>query len=133
MYVPLFRLRENLATDKIGGADTRLRLLADIYDVTERAFAIKFASHSDKDVEEWYRANEGVLREFSQMGRVVQPLGSKSSVTLASTVSQSSVSLSADRSFLLSHSVGITPCLPTSVHLQRAGGLKSLFRRKRDG
>ncbi|KAK1220353.1 hypothetical protein PQX77_016876 [Marasmius sp. AFHP31] len=85
-YIPLFRLRENLPTDKIGGGDTRLRLLADLYGVTERGLTIKFVSLAEKDVNEWYRSNEGVRREFSQLQRIVQPLGSKSSTASAKHV-----------------------------------------------
>ncbi|KAG7097418.1 hypothetical protein E1B28_004765 [Marasmius oreades] len=74
-YIQLFGLCENLPTDKIGGRDTRLRFLADIYEYTEKGFAIKFVSDAEQDVIDWYRANETIRKEFSQIHRLVLPLG----------------------------------------------------------
>ncbi|KAL0580498.1 hypothetical protein V5O48_001485 [Marasmius crinis-equi] len=74
-YMNIFRLRETIPTDKIGGPDARLRILADLYEITERGFAIKFASHSEQDMKSWYRSSENVRKEFSQLERIIQPLG----------------------------------------------------------
>ncbi|KAF9266230.1 hypothetical protein L218DRAFT_102742 [Marasmius fiardii PR-910] len=74
-YVQLFGLTENLPTDKIGGRDTRLRSLADIYECTEKGLRIKFTSHSEQDVNDWYTANETIRREYAHLQRVILPLG----------------------------------------------------------
>ncbi|EEB90679.1 hypothetical protein MPER_11080 [Moniliophthora perniciosa FA553] len=74
-YLSLFPIREEIATDEIRGRDVRLRMLADLYDVTEKAFSIKFTSHTENDVNTWYHETEHARSEFSRIGRYILPLG----------------------------------------------------------
>uniref|UniRef100_A0A0W0FM46 Zn(2)-C6 fungal-type domain-containing protein n=1 Tax=Moniliophthora roreri TaxID=221103 RepID=A0A0W0FM46_MONRR len=74
-YLSLFPIREEIPTDEIRGRDVRLRMLADLYDVTEKAFSIKFTSHTENDVNTWYHETEHARSEFSRIGRLILPLG----------------------------------------------------------
>ncbi|KAK7033603.1 hypothetical protein VNI00_012840 [Paramarasmius palmivorus] len=71
----VFKLPSEFPTDELGGRDVRLKIFADLYDFTGKAFSIKFASHSEQDMNSWYHETEHIRTELSRLGRLILPLG----------------------------------------------------------
>ncbi|KAE9409792.1 hypothetical protein BT96DRAFT_984159 [Gymnopus androsaceus JB14] len=63
-----------LASDLISARDTRLRLLAEMFDIVEAGINIRLESLSDVDVESWYDGFAHVLSGLDRITRLLVPL-----------------------------------------------------------
>lgn len=70
-YLTIFPLASNLPSDLSSGRDLRLRLIAELFDITEAGMAIRLKSLSEADINLWY---DGYAHALSNMGRVTRIL-----------------------------------------------------------
>ncbi|KAJ3812027.1 hypothetical protein F5876DRAFT_38348 [Lentinula aff. lateritia] len=73
-YLTTFPLTSNLPSDMASGRDLRLRLLAELFDITEAGLAIRLQSLSEADVNLWYDGFVHVLSNLSRVARILLPL-----------------------------------------------------------
>ncbi|KAF5393010.1 hypothetical protein D9757_001127 [Collybiopsis confluens] len=74
-YLVLLPLSPHLDLDDIiSGRDLRQRLLAEVFDIVEAGFAIRFQSLSEKDINAWYAGFTHVLSNLARVTRVILPL-----------------------------------------------------------
>ncbi|KAJ4479099.1 hypothetical protein J3R30DRAFT_3289733 [Lentinula aciculospora] len=73
-YLTIFPLTSNLPLDMASGRDLRLRLLAELFDITEAGIAIRLQSLSETDVNSWYDGFVHVLSNLNRVARILLPL-----------------------------------------------------------
>ncbi|KAJ3797558.1 hypothetical protein GGU11DRAFT_784469 [Lentinula aff. detonsa] len=73
-YLNIFPLTSNLPSDIASGRDLRLRLLAELFDITEAGIAIRLESLSEADVNLWYDGFFHVLSNLNRVTRILLPL-----------------------------------------------------------
>ncbi|KAJ3929259.1 MAG: hypothetical protein NXY57DRAFT_433790 [Lentinula lateritia] len=74
-YLKMIALSPDLpGSNLVAGQDLRLRLLAEIFDITEAGIAIRLRSLSDTDVERWHGGFMRVLGSMDRVARIITPL-----------------------------------------------------------
>ncbi|KAE9404892.1 hypothetical protein BT96DRAFT_397932 [Gymnopus androsaceus JB14] len=73
-YLTIFPLASNLPSDRASGRDLRLRLLAELFDITEAGIAIRLKSLSEANVNIWYEGFVHVLANMGRVARILLPL-----------------------------------------------------------
>ncbi|KAJ4479177.1 hypothetical protein J3R30DRAFT_2728303 [Lentinula aciculospora] len=74
-YLKMVALSPDLpGSNLIAGQDLRLRLLAELFDITEAGIAIRLRSLSDIDVEHWHDGFMRVLGSMDRVTRILTPL-----------------------------------------------------------
>ncbi|KAJ3735238.1 hypothetical protein DFJ43DRAFT_1058910 [Lentinula guzmanii] len=74
-YLKMVALSPDLpGSNLIAGQDLRLRLLAELFDITEAGIAIRLRSLSDTDIEYWHDGFMRVLGSMDRVTRILTPL-----------------------------------------------------------
>ncbi|KAJ3785183.1 hypothetical protein GGU10DRAFT_398949 [Lentinula aff. detonsa] len=74
-YLKMVALSPDLpGPNLIAGQDLRLRLLAELFDITEAGIAIRLRSLSDTDIEYWHDGFMRVLGSMDRVTRILTPL-----------------------------------------------------------
>ncbi|KAJ3771960.1 hypothetical protein FB446DRAFT_690051 [Lentinula raphanica] len=74
-YLKIITLSPHLpGSNIIAGQDLRLRLLAELFDITEAGIAIRLRSLSDSDIEQWHDGFMRVLGSMDRVTRLLTPL-----------------------------------------------------------
>ncbi|KAJ3758560.1 hypothetical protein EV360DRAFT_43627 [Lentinula raphanica] len=73
-YLTIFPLSSNLPSDMASGRDLRLRLLAELFDITEAGIAIRLESLSEPHVNQWYDGFVHALSNLNRVARILLPL-----------------------------------------------------------